>query len=127
MSELVYPRESYAIMAACFNVYNEMGSGFLEPVYQECLQLELESMGIPFVPQCELRIRYRGRELRQTFRLDFLVYGCIILELKAVNKLASEHRAQTLNYLNASGHKLALLLNFGHYPKLESERIVLTH
>ena len=127
MTELLYSEESYAIIGACFNVYNDKGCGFLEPVYQECLEIELECQGIPFSPQEELKLSYRGRELKQTYRPDVVCYGKIILELKAVSGLTDEHRAQVLNYLHASGLKLALLVNFGHHPKLEYERLALTH
>jgi len=126
MEELIYPNESYAIIGACFNVYKQMGCGFLESVYQECLGIELEYQGIPFQAQKELTVKYRDRPLKQTFKPDFVCYDAIIVELKAVSKLTDEHRAQMLNYLNATGFKLGLLVNFGHYPKLEYERIVLT-
>ena len=124
-SELLYAEESYAIIGACFSVYNDKGCGFLEPVYQECMQIELECQGIPFSPQKEIKLSYRGRELKQTYRPDFVCYDKIVLELKAVSDLTDEHRAQMLNYLHASGLKLGLLVNFGHYPKAEIERIVL--
>lgn len=126
MTEILFKDESYRILGACFAVYNQMGSGFLEPVYQECLQLELAHQKIPFLAQPELRLRYRGFELRQVYRPDFLCNDQIILELKAVSKLTSEHRAQVLNYLHATGLKLGLLVNFGQYHRLEHERVVLT-
>lgn len=124
--KLVYPKESYAIIGACFNVYKEMGCGFLESVYQECLEIELENQGIPFRAQQELTLTYRDRELKQKYKADFVCYDKIIVELKAVSRLTDEHRAQVLNYLNATGMRLGLLVNFGHYPKLEYERLVLT-
>ena len=123
---LLYRDESYAIMGACFNVYNEKGCGFLEPVYQECMEIELEFQKIPFVSEKSLKLSYRGKELKQTYEPDFVCYDKIILELKAVKQLANEHRAQVLNYLRATGMQLGLLVNFGSYPKLEYERIVLT-
>jgi GxxExxY protein len=126
MEKLVYAKESYAIVGACFNVYKEKGCGFLEPVYQECLEIEFEYQEIPFRSQPELKLRYRDRELKQRYKPDFVCYDKIIVELKAVSKLADEHRAQVLNYLNATGLKLGLLVNFGHYPKLEYERLILT-
>lgn len=124
MSELIFPEESYLIMGACFRVYNEMGCGFLEPVYQECLEMELRLQCVPFVAQPELALTYRGQMLQRRFRPDFLCFNEINLELKAVSRLASEHRSQVLNYLSASGKRLGMLVNFGHYPKLESERII---
>jgi GxxExxY protein len=125
MAELIYKEESYAIMGACFNVYKEMGCGFLEAVYQECLEIELEFQKIPFEAQKELRLKYRERLLKKTFVPDFICYGKIIVEIKAVSNLVNDHRAQIQNYLNATNYTLGLLVNFGHYPKVESERFVL--
>lgn len=112
-------------MGACFEVYKEKGCGFLESVYQECLELEFGLQSIPFVAQQEHLLAYKGQPLKQTFRSDFVCFGNIIVELKAVKALADEHRAQVLNYLNATGYRLGLLINFGGHPKLEWERIVL--
>lgn len=121
---LVYEEESYKILGACFEVYKDKGCGFLEAVYQECLEIELELQGIPFVPQRELSLTYKGRTLKQKYQPDFIVFDKIIVELKAVSALTDEHRAQLHNYLKATGYKLGLLANFGHFPKLEHERIV---
>ncbi|MBX7222146.1 MAG: GxxExxY protein [Blastocatellia bacterium] len=123
MTDLLYKDECYAILGACFQVYKDKGCGFLEAVYQECLAIEFECSGVLFVPQPELELFYRGRKLTQMYRPDFVCVGTIIVELKAVQKLSGEHRAQTMNYLKATGMKLGLLVNFGHYPKLEYERI----
>jgi GxxExxY protein len=112
-------------MGACFEVYKEKGSGFVEPVYQECLSIELEMQQIPFVEQKQLALSYKGRSLKQSFKPDFVCFDKIIIEIKAVSKLTDEHRAQVHNYLKATGHKLGLLVNFGHYPQVEWERIVL--
>jgi GxxExxY protein len=125
MGDLLYERESYDIRGAIFEVYKEKGCGFLEPVYQECLEKELRLRTIPFVPQCELRLAYKGEPLQQTYRVDLVCYDKIIVELKAVKALASEHRAQVFNYLKATGFRLAFLVNFGHHPEVEIERIVL--
>jgi GxxExxY protein len=126
MAKLIYPDESYAIIGACFNVYKDKGCGFLDPVYQECTEIELEFQNIPFAAQKRMKLTYRGRELKRTFKPDFVCYDKIIVELKAVSHLIDEHRAQVINYLNATGMQLGLLINFGHYPKLEHERIILT-
>jgi GxxExxY protein len=123
--ELLYKDESYAIIGACFEVYKEKGNGFVEPVYQECLELEFGFQKIPFSPQSTLRLNYKGVELKQRYIPDFLCYDKIILEIKAVKQLTDEHRAQVLNYLKATGLRLGLLVNFGHYPKVEYERIIL--
>ena len=125
MPELIFAKESYAIMGACFQVYKDMGHGFLEPVYQECLKIEFDHLAIPFEEQRSLPLSYRGKPLRQSYKPDFICYDKIILELKAVERLADEHRCQVLNYLHATGFKLGLLVNFGHHPKLEHERMVL--
>ena len=124
--DLIYKDEAYAIMGGCFTVYKDKGSGFLEPVYQECLEIEFDYLRLPAVPKPQLALSYRGRTLKQKYVPDFICYGKIVLELKAVSSLVDEHRAQVLNYLNATGFKLGLLVNFGHYPKLEWERIANT-
>ena len=126
MTEIIYKSESYAIIGACFEVYNEKGSGFLEPVYQECLGIELEYQAIPAIAKPSLTLSYRGRLLAQTYQPDYVCFEKIIVELKAASTLTEEHRAQLLNYLHATGFELGLLVNFGHYPKLEYERIAKT-
>jgi GxxExxY protein len=124
---LLYPDESYKIMGACFKVYTEMGNGFLESVYQECLELEFSKRKIPVVSQQSLPVMYCGTPLKQYYIADFVCYEKIIVEIKAIAHLKDEHRSQVLNYLNTTGLKLGLLVNFGHYPKVESERIALSH
>ena len=123
--ELLYKEESYKIIGACFEVYKDKGNGFVEPAYQECLEIEFGSQAIPFSAQAALRITYKGQELKQRYIPDFMCFDKIIVELKAVTQLTDEHRAQVLNYLKATGCRLGLLANFGHYPKLEFERIIL--
>jgi GxxExxY protein len=105
-------------------VYKEKGCGFTEPVYQECPGLELELQGIPFRAQPSLSLHYKGQLLRKTFEPDFVCLDTVVVELKAVSALTGEHRAQLLNYLNASGLEVGLLVNFGHYPGLEYERLI---
>ncbi len=124
-SKILYKDESYAIIGACFNVYKEMGSGFLEAVYQECLEMESSFRKIPFETQKDLQLKYRDQILKQTYKPDFLCYNKIIVEIKALSKIMDEHRAQILNYLNGAGFKLGLLVNFGHHSKLEYERFIL--
>jgi GxxExxY protein len=124
MGELRFKEESYAIVGACFEVYNQLGSGFVEPVYQECLELEFGQRGVPFVPQVELELSYKGEKLQQKYKPDFVCFSQIILEIKAVSALTDEHRAQVHNYLKATGYRLGLLVNFGSHPKLQTERIV---
>ena len=126
MTEIIYKAESYAIIGACFEVYNEKGCRFLEPVYQECVGIEFEYQRIPAIPKPSLTLSYRGRILIQTYEPDYVCFGKIIVELKAVSTLIDEHRAQLLNYLHATDFELGLLVNFGHYRKLEYERIAKT-
>lgn len=122
---IFFKQESYNIIGAAFHVYNQLGFGFLEAVYQECLELEFIKRGIPYDREKELKINYDGIELRQTYKADFVCYGEIIVELKAVSMLDPSHRAQVYNYLHATGYRLGLLLNYGSDSELERERIVL--
>lgn len=122
--ELILKDECYQVMGACFEVYKDKGCGFLEAVYQECLELELQDKAVPFVAQPELALGYKGRPLKQTYRPDLICYGGVLVELKAVSSLADEHRAQVINYLHATGLRVGLLVNFGHHSKVEWERIV---
>ena len=124
MIDLLYEDECYEIQGAIFHVYRELGTGFLEAVYQECLAKELERAGIPFVAQPELQLYYKGELLEQIYRADFICYDKIILELKAVQSVAPIHKAQVLNYLKMTRLELGLLVNFGHYPKVDITRIV---
>ena len=127
MADILYKDESYKIIGACFEVYNQKGYGFTEPVYQECLQCEFSIQEIPFVAQPELLLEYKGNHLTQFFRPDFICYGKIIVELKTVEVLIDAHRAQLLNYLNATKFELGLLVNFGQFPKLAYERLANNH
>jgi GxxExxY protein len=120
---IIYQEESYKIIGACFEVYREKGCGFLEAVYQECLEIELGLQGIPFAAQKPLALEYKNRPLRSAYEPDFICYDKIVLEIKAAKELTDEHRAQLQNYLKATGMKLGLLVNFGHYPKAQCERI----
>lgn len=122
--DLVYKEESYRIIGACFEVYKEKGCGFLEPVYQECLSMELGFSNTPFIEQPELKLSYKGEPLKQVYKPDFICFGKIVLEIKAVSELCDEHRAQIHNYLKATGYELGLLVNFGHFPQVQWERIV---
>ena len=123
-TEIVFKEESYKIMGACFEVYKEKGNGFLEAVYQECLTMAFAEQGIPFIEKPSLLLDYKGQDLKQTYEPDFVCFGEIIVEIKAVKSMADEHRAQVINYLKATGKELGLLVNFGHYPKIEHQRFV---
>ena len=122
---IIYQEESYAIQGAIFAVYQGMGAGFLEAVYQECLERELSARGIPFKSQTEIQILYNGVKHRKPSRADLGCYDKIILELKAVRNLLPEHSAQLQNYLRATGMRLGLLVNLGHFPKAEIVRIAI--
>jgi GxxExxY protein len=122
---ILYEAESYKIMGACFEVHNKMGRGFLEAVYQECLEIEFAERRIPFVSQHKLPIVYKGRALLQFYKADFVCYDKIIVEVKAVSRLVDEHRAQAIHYLKATGMKLGILVNFCAAPELDYERLVL--
>jgi len=121
--EIIYKDESYQINGACFEVYKEKGCGFLEEVYQECLEIEFEMQKIPFEAQYPLKLKYKGRLLKRKYIPDFICFGKIIVEIKAVSNITDGHRAQVQNYLKATDYKLGLIVNFGHYPKVQIERI----
>ena len=126
MAELLLKEEVYKIVGAAMEVYNVLGPGFLEAVYQEALEIELTDRGIPFEPQKELRITYKGRTLNKSYTADFFVFGQIVVEIKAADHLTSHDEAQLLNYLKATGMKVGVLINFGTADKLEWKRRVWT-
>lgn len=117
--------ETYAIRGAVFEVDQVMGCGFVEPVYQECLEMEFRQRGLPCLAQQELILTYKGDALKQIYKPDFICFGKIIVELKALKEIAPEHRAQLMNYLKATGLKLGLLVNLGSYPRVAIERLVI--
>jgi GxxExxY protein len=123
-TEVIYKEESYKIIGACFEVYNEMGHGFLEAVYQECLTLEFAAESIPFEEKKELNLYYKKKQLKQRYEPDFICFDEIVVEIKTAKTIADEYRAQIINYLKATDKKLGLLVNFGHHSKLEHERFV---
>lgn len=89
------------------------------------MEIEFKYQGIPFSSQKELLLTYRSKELKQKYKVDFICFDKIIIELKAISKIIKEHESQVLNYLNATKFKLGILVNFGHHPKLEYKRFVL--
>ena len=114
--------DSYAIIGAAMHVYNVLGTGFLEAVYQEALELEFQERGIPYEREKEITINYDGHELQQKYKADFVCYGNVIVELKSVSGIDDVYRAQIFNYMKATGSKLGLLINFGKADGLEYER-----
>ncbi|MCL2520470.1 MAG: GxxExxY protein [Spirochaetaceae bacterium] len=124
MSDILFKNECFLIQGAIFEVHNEMGNGFLEAVYQECLEKEFKIRHIPFQAQYPLTLLYKGEKLVQKYIPDFICYNNkIIIEIKAVKELLPEHQAQLLNYLKVTNLKLGLLINFGAYPKAEIMRM----
>ena len=119
---MLYPDEVYAIRGAIYEVYREVGNGYQEEVYQQCLERELATRGIPFSAKKQLRIFYKGEAIEKTYVPDFFCYDKIIVEIKAVGELTKEHRAQLMNYLRLTGCRLGLLVNFGSYPKATIEQ-----
>ena len=124
MVGLIYKEESYKIIGAAMEVHRELGNGFLEAVYQEALALEFEEQNIQFEQEKEIEIYYKDLLLDKKYRTDFLCYNKIIIEIKAVSELVSEHESQILNYLNATENKLGILINFGT-KSLQYKRMVL--
>ena len=121
---LIYEEETYQILGACFEVYKDKGCGFHENVFQECLEIEFRLRGISAIAKPKMQLEYKGHLLAATFEPDFVCFGKIIVELKAVSHLVEEHDSQVLNYLKASTFKLGLLANFGHHPRLEQKRLL---
>ncbi len=124
MEKYLYKQECYNIIGAAMEVHNELGHGFLEPVYQEALTIILQEKGIPYVKEQVLDIHFKGKVLKKKYVADFICYNEIIVEVKAKEGLAPDHVAQVLNYLKATGKKLGLLINFGA-PKLQYKRVIL--
>jgi GxxExxY protein len=116
--------QTYLIIGAAMTVHRELGNGFLEAVYQEALELEFRALNIPYEREKELPVFYRGKPLKTFYKADFLYFGTIIVELKALNQLSGIEDAQVINYLKASGLHKALLINFGS-RSLQHKRIVL--
>lgn len=125
MARLIFKDEAFALIGAAMEVHREKGCGFAEPVYQECMEIELANQKIPAEAQKEMAIFYKGRRLKKTYLADFVAYGKIIIEPKALDQLTSREESQVINYLKSSGLELGVLINFGA-PSLEWKRIVLT-
>ncbi len=121
---LIYEEETGKIIKACMNVYNELGNGFLEAVYQEALAIEFGLMNIPFRREAKIDIFYKGKKLSKEYFADFICYDTIVVELKAVSKLVNANKAQVLNYLHGTKLAVGLLINFGE-SSLKWERLTL--
>ncbi len=125
MADLLFEDEVFRIRGAVFDVHNEMGNGFLEAAYQECLEKELARSAVPYVSHPVLNFTDKGEPLVQVYQRDLVCFDKIIVELKAATSIASEHLAQVMNYLKATGLRLGLIINFGTYPEAQIERIAL--
>jgi len=126
--DLLFKDEAFAIVGAAMEVHSVLGHGSLEAAYSDAMALELTRRGIPFMREVPIALNYKGEILSHTYRADFLIYGQIIVELKAIKAikaLGDVDRAQALHYLKATGHSLAILANFGA-PKLDWMRLVLS-
>ncbi len=125
MADLLHKDEAYEIFGAAIEVHKELGAGFLEAVYQEALAIEFQKQGIPFEREKQLNIFYKGIELKKSYIADFVCYGNIIVETKAIKEISNSDQAQALNYLKATGFELALLINFGS-KLLQKKRVILS-
>jgi len=124
MTDIIFKEESYKIIGAAIEVHKELGAGFVEPVYQEALEIEFNNQNIPYYREKNLNIFYKRQKLVKHYLADFVCYENIIVELKALSELRGDHEAQLLNYLKASKMKLGLLINFGT-KSLQYKRLVL--
>ena len=123
LQHLLFKEESYQVVGAAMNVHNLLGCGFLEPVYQEAFQIELELLQIPHQREVSFPIVYKGRQLAKNYVADFVCHGKIIVELKALSAITPDHKAQVINYLKAAHCELGILFNFGT-SRLTYERII---
>lgn len=120
-----FQQEGFDLMAAVFDVHNEVGGGLAEEVYQESLEVELEIRGMPFVSRQEISIYYKGRELKRRYIPILYVCDGMVVELKAVSQLLSEHEAQLFNYMRLTGKHVGYLINFAPLKRVEWRRYVL--
>jgi GxxExxY protein len=123
--EIYLAAETYEIVGAAMEVYYKLGPGFLEPVYQQALAIELEIRGIPFRREERFTISYKGRVLGKEYVADFFCFDQIIVELKAVNQLSPVDWAQVINYLKVTACRVGLLFNFGSHGRLEWKKLVI--
>ena len=123
MANIILKEESYTIIGTCMEVYNNLGTGFLEIVYKDAIEYEFRKKGILFEREKKYEVSYKEITLPHKFYADFVVFDKIILEVKAVSNLTHDFTAQSINYLKVSNNRLALLVNFGE-KSLKHKRIV---
>ncbi|MGE5609362.1 MAG: GxxExxY protein [Bacillota bacterium] len=123
--EFLLKDETYAVVGAAMEVYNTLGPGFLEAVYQEALEVEFTERGIPFESQKPIMICYKNHLLQKHYIADVVCYGALLTELKAIENLTPREESQLINYMKATGLRVGLLLNFGHPKNLDWKRMIL--
>ena len=124
MAELILREEVYAIVGAAFEVYNQLGPGFLEAVYQEALEAELNLRQIPNTPQQEIQIIYKGKPLKKSYVADLVAFSKVIVEIKAIDHLTPREYAQLINYLKATGFPVGVIINFGSEKEMQWKRLI---
>jgi GxxExxY protein len=122
----MFKEEGYKLMGAAFEVYNQLGYGMAEEIYQQSLEIELELRGIPFHSKRELSVFYKQRQLQTSYKPDLLVFEGIVVELKAVVGLVTEHEAQLFNYMRIARQPVGYLVNFGCKDELQWQRFILS-
>jgi GxxExxY protein len=122
----MFKDEGYRLMGAAFEVYNQLGYGMAEEIYQQSLEIELALRGIPFKSKEELTVFYKGRAMDTRYKPDLVVFDAIVVELKAVAELMAEHEAQLFNYMRIARQPVGYLINFGHKGELQWKRFVLS-
>jgi GxxExxY protein len=122
--ELLFKDEVFAIVGAAMDVYNTLGAGFLEAVYEEAMGIESELRGIPYVLEKEIPLYYKDRLLKKKYKADYIGFDKVLVELKCIPALTSTEEAQLLHYLKATKIKIGLLINFGPHAKLEWKRYI---
>ena len=126
MTQYLYKKETYDIIGAAITVYNDLGPGFLEAIYQDALEIELKFSQVPFASQQPLQVFYRGHQLKHEYIADIICHERILLELKAVKEIHDAHLAQVMNYLKATGLALGYVINFGSQEKLQWQRVFIS-
>ena len=124
MAELILREEVYSIVGAAFEVYNQLGPGFLEAVYQEALEAELNLRQIPNTPQQEIQIIYKGKPLKKSYVADLVAFSKVIVEIKAIDHLTPREYAQLINYLKATGFPVGVIINFGSEKEMQWKRLI---